>query len=476
VSRVPDPDPANSPGDVETNPPRTTVPIARDANCWGFKFVYEGKERTMTVDELAVKFLSTIYGSAEDFIGRKPDRVVFVRPHAGPAQDEALKKASSKAGIEVSQIIDAPEAALFAYDSLGATVRTSAPIDRNVAIVDVGSSTSSAWIYSVRDGLYTRLSDARNDKLGGQAFDDKLVDFFLKEFTKKTKVAVTDEDVRSKTKMRLAVETTKRSLSASTSASCSVESLKDGLDFHGSITRMRFDLLVAPVYASIASLLREAIQRAHLDPLNIDQVILTGGSSRLPGIATQLESVVPEGVPILTSIEPDEVAAKGAVLQARFLLTAPQHLTNPAAAPLLSRPVGLVFPAPADDPAAVDGKSFVTLVPASTPLPVRRIVQLPVAKGAKDVVLSLWEGQYDVKVEVEKPAANGGANGSHKDDEEEEEEEEEEEKRTLIIRPTGLLAETKFATEGKDKLKVTIIIGNDLKGSIEADGTDPAEF
>jgi heat shock protein 1/8 len=457
----------------------SSAPVVNLAGFPGFKVETSGQESALTAQQVAVTFLSTIFRSAEDFIGHRPDRVVFAVPDSfAPSQIDALKEASSEAGIQVSQVIDMAQAALLAYDlSPSAGKFAAPPVDRNVAVVDVGARTTSVSVYAVRDRLYTPLSVVRDEKLGGEAFDDKLVTFFLGEFAKKTKVTVTDADVRSKTKIRLAVETTKRSLSASSSASCSVESLKDGLDFHGSITRLRFDLLVGPVYAAIASRLSEAVEKAGLDPLDIQEVVLAGGSTRLPGVAARLEEALHPDVVILSSIDPDEVVAKGAVLQARLLAAAadtPEDLAvannlNPVSAPHLSRPVGLVFPTPD----SADGNTFVTVVPGSTPLPTRRVVELPVAAGAKEVVLSLWEGEYDVKVEKPTPAAaNGAPNGSHKTggEDEDEEEEEEEERRYRIVRPIGLLAETKVPTEGRDKIKVTVIIGNDARGSIEAQG------
>lgn len=186
-------------------------------------------------------------------------------------------------------------------------------------------------------------------------------------------------------------------------------------------------------------------------------------------------------------IDPDEVVAKGCALQAQSLVQAAGEevvsrtdkkdlIENPH----LAKPIGLVLPAQKGDKRAVDGKLFVTLLEANSPLPVRRIVELEGPKGASEVLLSLWEGSHEVLVEKpEKVAANGNAKkgGDDADDEDEDEEEEEEEIRTAFVKPTAALIDIKApfsASKVKPKsketsrIKIAVTVDRELKGTIEA--------
>lgn len=329
------------------------------------------------------------------------------------------------------------------------------------------------------------------------------MDWFGKEFTKKTRVPVEASNHRAQMKLRLAVEVTKKSLSASTSAPCSVESLAEGMDFHGTINRTRFDLLASSLYSRIVSQVQQAIEQANLDPLNIHEVILVGGTTKLPTLANKLLDFLPESVVVSNQIEADEVLAKGGALQVKSLqaffppedATAreqfQQSLSNPAvcAPEALARPIGFVLePELAGEPAKL---AFVTLMEQATPLPARRIVDIPVETDAKsEVIVALWEGEHYVKVtapesKVEKAKgavasavsgvfnavknATGGANGE--DEDEFSDEEEEEDIRTAEVRATKAISDLVVPVNAavKDaKVRVTIEVNKGGKGTISA--------
>ncbi|GAA99381.1 uncharacterized protein L969DRAFT_93840 [Mixia osmundae IAM 14324] len=456
------------------------------------------KEITLTAHEATVKFLRVLIGSAQDFLGRKIDYVVFAdSPALNEGQRTAIRAAASEAGVETLQFITEAAAAAVAYNYTvpvaagAAATPNSAEVssslqDRNVVVLDVGATTTTATVLAARDGVYTTLATVTDNKLGGDQFDAKLIDYFSKEFTKKTKIAIKASNHRALTKLRLACEITKRTLSASNTANCSVESLAEGEDFHGSINRLRFDTLASATYSGIVDRVAQAIKQADLDPSQIQDVLLVGGTARLPSLATRLGAIFSEDVGINAQIDTDEVIAKGCALQAQAIVDAfvPSESTKAfeetlsvkvIETPQLAHPIGFQIPASSDDETAVDGKRFVTLLDAHTPLPARRIVDLPLATGSgpAHVDIALWEGRHELKKEQVSVEA----------DEDDEEEEEPEELTTAFVRAKTQLAhlsvpvdatpvksgkKTSAKSKNVARLRLTVIIDASGKGTLQA--------
>ncbi|GAA5981941.1 hypothetical protein JCM10908_004678 [Rhodotorula pacifica] len=485
--------------------PCNSAPIVDSNGVPAFKVQIDGNETVLTAHECAVRFLRVLLSYATDFIGRPiTDAVLSVPSNFSDAQTKALLAAAEEAGIKVVQTVPEAAAALTAYASTEVTGRDSLPIDRNTVVLDVGATSTTATVVAVRDGLFHPLSSVSESGLGGDLFDEKLMDWFGKEFTKKTRVAVESSNHRAQMKLRLAVEITKKSLSASTSAPCSVESLAEGMDFHGTINRTRFDLLASSLYSRIITKVEQAIEQANLDPLNIHEVVLVGGTSKLPTLANKLYDLLPESIVVSNQIEADEVLAKGGALQVKSLQAFfppedessraqfQESLSNPAvvAPEALSRPIGFVLePELTGEPEKL---AFVTLMEQATPLPARRIVDIPVESDAtSEVIIALWEGEPYVKVtspetKVEKAkgavasAIGGvfnavknatGVNGNADDDEEDFSDEEEEDIRTAEVRATKAIADlvVPIDTAKKDaKVRVTIVVNKGGKGHISA--------
>ena len=180
---------------------------------------------------------------------------------------------------------------------------TGLPVDRTQLIVDLGSSSLSLTLLQISDGLFHPLASSYNHALGGNSIDDRLVKYFAKEFTKKTKMDLTvcppgdSHDARAEASLRLALEHTKRTVSASPgAATCSVESLKDGLDFTGTINRLRFDMEARSIYSAVQASIEALLKEAGRDWLHIDEIVYVGGSACLPGLDTALAAHYPEDV------------------------------------------------------------------------------------------------------------------------------------------------------------------------------------
>lgn len=469
-----------------------------------------GTPTTLTAHDCAVRFLRVLLSYATDFLGRPiSDAVLTVPSDFSPAQTQALVAAATEAGVNVVQTVPEAAAALTAYASTEVSASADAgadklPIDRNTVVLDVGATSTTATVVAIRDGLFHPLASVSDSSLGGDLFDEKLMDWFGKEFTKKTKTPLEASNHRAQMKLRLAVEVTKKSLSASTTAPCSVESLAEGLDFHGTVNRMRFDLLAASVYARIVAQVEKAVSQAGLDPLEVLEVVLVGGTTKLPTLANKLLDVFRNEQTVISSqIEPDEVLSKGSALQAQSLrATFPADEPNSAelvresttsaavvAPSALSQPLGFVLePELSSTPADL---AFVTLLDSHTPLPARRIVDVPLESDTvKEVVVALWEGEHYVKVtpaQTKVEAAKGavaGAVGSlvdaakkavgagpADDDEYSDDDDEEEDIRTPEVRATKAITDLVVPVDASKKgshVRLTIVVDQQGKGHLEA--------
>lgn len=481
---------------------RASSPVVDQGGVPSFKVTIKGKEEVLSVHDVAVRYIRSLFLTAKDFLSGVPiaGAVLAVPLSWTSKQMEALKVAAKDAGLIVLQVLPAPAATVTAYgltapraggqlpdhpDAIeGGSVESQydvgTELDRNVAVVDVGGSSTAVTVLSARAGIYSLLSSVTEAGLGGKQVDDALVAFFAKEFTKKTKVPVEENNARAWAKLRNEAEVTKRALSASSSAQCAVESLAEGVDFAGPINRIRLDLLAAPVYNKVVAKVQEALSQAGLEACQVDEVVLAGGSARLPGLTNALlNNLFAEGsrTKLTASIDSDQVIARGCAVHAStiaastgedsaertFLLQlplAPPSEIPALKAPATSKPIGLVLPAPSQangsaGPVSVDGQLFVTLVPAQTPLPARRVYTLP-ASQAGTVVLEFAEGKSEVKVEKVEPA-------SQDDDDEEllsDEEEEIQERRIPVVRAEkGRLAAVSYEAKQKgEQVRVEIVL------------------
>ncbi|KAE9392211.1 actin-like ATPase domain-containing protein [Gymnopus androsaceus JB14] len=375
-------------------------------------------ERILTVSEVTTIFLKSLLQSAEDFLGKKVQGAVITVPSIfTDAQKDALEKAAADAGIVVYQLLEEP-AAVAATTTTEAWSPTLA-VDRTQLVVDVGSSSLSLSLLALRDGLAHILASSSSAGIGGDAIDSKLTTFFANEFTKKTKTPLTVcsekpsiADARAEAKLRLAVEHTKRTISASPgAATCSVESLKDGVDFTSSINRLRFDMLVRPIYDSIARSVADLLDSAKVDPHHVDEIVYVGGTTCLPGLDEHLCLTAGFNEDINTPFsmgtvigggigDPTTVLARGCALQAALIASlteqdaelkkAFERNSELTEVKTTSKILGLVFP---DESGNELGGTWIPLVPAETVLPARRTATFDIglSEQSKRFAFELWE-------------------------------------------------------------------------------------
>ncbi|KAH7890308.1 Hsp70 protein-domain-containing protein [Phlebopus sp. FC_14] len=406
-------------------------------------------EKILTVSEVTTLFLGSLLQSAQDFLGKNiVGAVISVPSWFDDGQREALTQAAEDAGMRVLQLLD-DAGAVAVCTSAGAA--EGVPRDRTQLVVDFGASSLELCLLSIREGLAYSLATLSDASIGGDEIDSKLIKFFAKDFTKKTKtplaVAPASDalDKRAEAKLRLAVEHTKRTLSASAgAATCSVESLKDGLDYTGSINRLRFDMEVRSIYDKVYAKVKELVAGAEMDVYDVDEIVYIGGSACLPGLDETLcdgfaEAVITPfkaGTVVGGGVgDPTTILARGCAVQAQLLveLAKDESMRDAfakgsewAGVAATSRTIGLLVPQ--EDVEGTMGGIWIPLLLKETPLPCRRTLTLEVAVGTADgkVGFELWEVKEGVQVELTEPP-------KFDDDEEAEDAQEEEDEENEMV-------------------------------------------
>lgn len=299
--------------------------IQQDLKHWPFKVVddggkpkirveYKGKTKTFAPEEISSMVLIKMKEIAEAYLGTKVrDAVITVPAYFNDSQRQATKDAGAIAGVNVLRIINEPTAAALAY-GLDKNLKG----ERNVLIFDLGGGTFDVSILTIDEGsIFEVKATAGDTHLGGEDFDSRLVTFLAEEFRRKHK-----KDLRGNPKslrrLRTAAERAKRTLSSSTEATIEIDALYEGIDFFSRVSRARFEELNADLFKVTLEPVEKALKDAKLDKKSIHDIVLVGGSTRIPKVQSLLQNFF-NGKKLNLSINPDEAVAYGAAVQAAIL-------------------------------------------------------------------------------------------------------------------------------------------------------------
>ncbi|HIF1733055.1 TPA: molecular chaperone DnaK [Enterococcus faecium] len=289
--------------------PNTISSIKRHIGEAGYKVDVEGK--SYTPQEISAMILQYIKGFAEDYLGEKVEKAVITVPaYFNDAQRQATKDAGKIAGLEVERIVNEPTAAALAY-GLDKTDR-----DEKILVFDLGGGTFDVSILELGDGVFDVLSTAGDNHLGGDDFDNKIIDYMVAEFKKENSIDLS-QDKMALQRLKDAAEKAKKDLSGVSSTQISLPFITAGesgpLHLEMTLTRAKFDELTADLVERTKVPVRQALKDAGLSQSEIDEVILVGGSTRIPAV---VEAVRKEtGKEPNKSVNPDEVVAMGAAIQ-----------------------------------------------------------------------------------------------------------------------------------------------------------------
>lgn len=283
------------------------------------KVTYQGEEKTYHPEQISALVLAKMKEYAEAYLGKTVTKAVVTVPaYFNDAQRQATKDAGTIAGLEVLRIINEPTAAAIAYGLEKTTSK-----EKNVLIFDLGGGTFDVSVLALEDGVFEVKGTSGDTHLGGEDFDSRMVDFCLEEFKKKHKVEIKkengdDREARAVRRLRTACERAKRTLSSAPSATIEIDSLFNGIDFTLVFSRAKLEDLCNDLFSKCLVPVADALKNAKKSKAEIDEVILVGGSTRIPKVQQLLKDFF-SGKELCQSVNPDEAVAYGAAVQAAIL-------------------------------------------------------------------------------------------------------------------------------------------------------------
>ena len=311
--------------------------VQADLKHYSFKVIADKDDKPLIVlengtqyypEQISAMILADLKKTAESFLGTSVSKAVITVPaYFNDGQRQATKDAGRIAGLEVLRIINEPTAAAVAYglDKSAATAACgsggggggSGNGEHNILIFDLGGGTFDVSLLAIEDGMFEVKATAGDTHLGGEDFDSRMVAHFVDEFKRKEKVDMRGNQ-RALRRLRTACEKAKRTLSSSTTAKIEIDALFEGKDFYSAITRARFEELCADLFRGCLDPVEKVLRDAKMDKSKIHEVVLVGGSTRIPKVQKLLSDFF-NGKELCKSINQDEAVAYGAAVQAAIL-------------------------------------------------------------------------------------------------------------------------------------------------------------
>jgi heat shock 70kDa protein 1/2/6/8 len=300
--------------------------VQKDIKFWPFKVEadpsdkplivvqYKGETKKFHPEQISSMVLTKMKETAEAFLGKKVKNAVITVPaYFNDSQRQATKDAGQIAGLNVARIINEPTAAAIAY---GLDKRGKG--EQNVLIFDLGGGTFDVSLLSIDDGVFEVKATGGDTHLGGEDFDNKLVEYCAAEFMKRNGGMDLRRDPRALRRLRTQCERAKRILSASTQTTVEVDSLYEGIDFSCTLTRAKFEELCMSYFKNCMKPVEKVLTDSGISKSAVHEVVLVGGSTRIPKVVELLKDFF-NGKEPNRSINPDEAVAYGAAVQGAIL-------------------------------------------------------------------------------------------------------------------------------------------------------------
>ncbi|GAA5825758.1 hypothetical protein JCM5353_001415 [Sporobolomyces roseus] len=334
-------------------------------------------KRTFTAEEVSAMVLGKMKETAETYLGKKVTHAVVTVPaYFNDAQRQATKDAGTIAGLNVLRVVNEPTAAAIAYglDKTGG--------ERTIIVYDLGGGTFDVSLLSIDDGVFEVLSTAGDTHLGGEDFDNRVIDHFVKTWKRKHDGQDITKNLRTMGKLKREVEKAKRTLSSQMSTKVEVESFFDGQDLSETLTRAKFEELNMDLFRKTMKPVEQVLKDAGVKKEAVDDIVLVGGSTRIPRVQELLKEYF-NGKEPTKGINPDEAVAYGAAVQGG-ILSGEEGLGD----------VVLIDVCPLTLGIETTGGVFTKLIPRNTVIPTKKSqIFSTAADNQPTVLIQVYEGE-----------------------------------------------------------------------------------
>ncbi|KEH22487.1 putative Heat shock protein 70 family [Medicago truncatula] len=366
--------------------------VQKDIMSWPFKVIadmndkpmislkYKGREKHFCAEEISSMVLTKMREIAEEYLESSVmNAVITVPAYFNDSQRKATIDAGVIAGLNVLKVINEPTAAAIAY---GLGKRTNCVEERNIFVFDLGGGTFDVSLVTIKDKVFEVKATGGDTHLGGEDFDNRMVYYFVEEIKRKKKLKIVGNP-KAMRRLRTACEKAKRTLSFASVTNVEVDALFKGVDFSSSITRAKFEEINMDLFDECMEIVEKCLSDAKIDKSRVDDVVLVGGSSRIPKVQQLLQNFF-KGKELCKSINPDEAVAYGAAVQAALLSGSVKNVPN----------LVLIDVAPLSLGIDLIHDVMSVVIPRNTSIPVKITKKyITAADNQKRVAIDVYEGE-----------------------------------------------------------------------------------